>query len=136
MVKFKLLTKPTQFTKGNTAETLSELSTRYIFNSSSEDKHLLEIIVTNNSLPETEQWKCRTNSNFKNIDIKIDILSSKSKDYKNIESYICDILECEQKKELPNILIVCSHHKLLNKMFQLSYAASSPTLTLGPREHN
>ena len=116
MVKYMLNTKPTQFTKGKTEETLCRITKRYIRKLKDEDEHVLEIIVTNNSLPETEQWKYRTNNNFKNIEnITIDILSSKSKDYKNINDYICDILSCNNKKELPNILIVCFHSQRVCK---------------------
>ena len=107
---FKLRTKPTQFTIGKTEDTLCDLAQRYLLNEN-EEYHLIDIIVTNKSLPETEQWKFRTDKHFKNIEnITIDILSSKSKDYKTIGSYIQDILTCK-KKDLPNILIICYHSK-------------------------
>lgn len=108
---FKLCTKPCQFTKGKTEETLSDLTKRYLLNVSDTENHLIDIIVTNKSLPETGQWKIRTDKAFKKFDIKIDILSSKSKDYKNINKYIADILACKTKEEMPNILIICFHKK-------------------------
>lgn len=108
---FKLCTKPTQFTQGKTQDTLSELSKRYMLNAT-EKEHLIDIIVTNKSLPETEQWKIRTETTFKNFkNIIIDILSSKSNDFNNINSYIQNILNCQTKEELPNILIICYHTK-------------------------
>ena len=121
---FKLRTKPTQFTKGKTEETLCDLTQRYLLNVNETESHLIEIIVTNKSLPETEQWKIRTNNTFKNCkNITIDILSSKSHDYNSIESYIQNILSCKTKEELPNILIICYHTKRvcddLIKMFNL-----------------
>ena len=109
---FKLRTKPTQFTKGKTEDTLCDLTKRYLLNINDSDYHLIDIIVTNKSLPETEQWKFRTDKTFKNFkNITIDILSSKSNDYNNIGSYIQNILNCKTKEELPNILIICYHAK-------------------------
>jgi hypothetical protein len=109
---FKLRTKPTQFTKGKTEDTLCDLTQRYLLNTDEEKYHLIDIIVTNKSLPETEQWKFRTDKTFKNFkNITIDILSSKSNDYNTIGSYIQNILKCKTKDELPNILIICYHAK-------------------------
>jgi hypothetical protein len=110
---FKLRTKPTQFTAGKTEDTLCDLTQRYLLNNSGdEEHHLIDIIVTNKSLPETEQWKCRTDRKFNNMkDITIDILSSKSDDYKNINEYISNILTAKTKDDLPNILIICYHEK-------------------------
>ena len=109
---FKLRTKPTQFTKGKTEDTLCDLTQRYLLNINETDYHLIDIIVTNKSLPETEQWKIRTDKTFKNFkNITIDILSSKSNDYNTIGSYIQNILSCKTKEELPNILIICYHAK-------------------------
>ncbi len=114
MTLFELCTMPTQFTGGKTKATLQKITQRYLLNKECQDKreHSIEIIVTNNSLQETEQWKCRTKNNFKNeTNINIDILSSKSKDYKNIHEYISKINLCEKVEDLPNILIVCYHKK-------------------------
>ena len=109
---FKLRTKPTQFTKGKTEDTLCDLTQRYLLNSEETDFHLLDIIVTNKSLPETEQWKIRTDKTMKNfMNITIDILSSKSTDYNDIRTYICNIMNCKTKQDLPNILIICYHTK-------------------------
>jgi hypothetical protein len=109
---FKLRTKPTQFTTGKTEDTLCDLTQRYLLNINENDYHLIDIIVTNKSLPETEQWKFRADKTFKKFkNITIDILSSKSNDYNTIGSYIQNILNCKTKEELPNILIICYHAK-------------------------
>ena len=109
---FKLRTKPTQFTKGKTEDTLCDLTQRYLLNVSNNEYDLIDIIVTNKSLPETEQWKFRADKTFKKFNnITIDILSSKSEDYKEIKSYIQNILKCKTKEDLPNILIICYHTK-------------------------
>lgn len=124
-IKFKLLTKPTQFTRGKTEDTLKDIMERWLeynyIDNEERDKstHLIDIIVTNKSLQETQQWKYRTATKFKNFeDININILSSRrSKDndkedhYNNIQSYIRHILRADDRKKLPNILIVCYHTK-------------------------
>lgn len=109
---FSLRTKPTQFTTSKTQETLRDLLQRYLLNINETEYHLIDIIVTNKSLPETEQWKFRADKSFKNWrNITIDILSSKSNDYNTIGSYIQNILTCKSKEDLPNILIICYHEK-------------------------
>ena len=95
---FKLRTKPTQFTKGKTEDTLVDITQRYLVNKDESDYHLIDIVVTNNSIQETEQWKIRTDNKFENIgNVTIDILSSKSNDYNTIGSYIHNILSCKTK---------------------------------------
>jgi len=109
---YKLRTKPTQFTKGKTEDTLCDLTQRYYLNVNENEYHLIDIIVTNKSLPETEQWKYRADKTFKGIkNITIDILSSKSSDYNSISNYVQNILSCKTKEDLPNILIICYHTK-------------------------
>jgi hypothetical protein len=121
---FKLRTKPTQFVKGKTEDTLCDLIKRYALNTDDNKTHLLEIIVTNNSLPETEQWKFRTDKKFANYkNIVIDILSTKGKKYKKINDYICDFQECKKNVDRPNILIICYNNtrvcKDLLKIFNI-----------------
>ena len=120
---YKLRTKPTQFVKGKTEETLCDIMKRWEencllnndnedLNDSTKDKHLIDIIVTNKSLLETEMWKYRTVNKFKQEqDIKIHILSGKSDDFKNINTYISQITQATTKSQLPNVLIVCYHTK-------------------------
>ena len=115
---FKLRTKPTQSYRGKTEETLCDIMARWeenrldnhIVNSHDSDdsddsddnddnikKHLLDIIVTNNSLLETDMWKYRTVNKFKQEFINIHILSSKSNDFTNITSYINEIHQTKKK---------------------------------------
>jgi hypothetical protein len=111
---YKICTKPTQFTKGKTEETLANLAERYNLYQNNEQDHLLEIIITNNSLSETEQWCYRTAQHFKNTDnITIDILSSASKKFKLMKTYIGDfqLIKKTNPRNLPNILIMCTNHK-------------------------
>ena len=75
-------------------------------------EHLIDIIVTNNSLLETKQWKYRTKDKFQNDkEVNVHILSSKSNDFKNMSEYISQIQQAKNINELPNILIVCYHSK-------------------------
>ena len=129
---FKLRTKPTQFVTGKTEETLCDIMKRLNENNlinenenendsdnendnnndESITEHLIDIVVTNNSLLETEMWKYRTADKFKeNQDINIHILSSKSDDYTDINTYINEIQQVTNKSDLPNVLIVCYHAK-------------------------
>lgn len=117
-MKYSLRTKPTQFTRGKTEETLCDIyqriSERNLINDNENDTntHLIDIVVTNNSLVETQQWRYRMDEKFKGLkNIKINILSSKSKDHRAIDSYINEILVCDDKNKLPNILIMCFHSK-------------------------
>lgn len=118
MFKFGLRSKPTQFTRGKTEDTLCDLTQRYLLNCLNHDEHLIDIVVTNKSLAETDQWKTRTTIKFQNqpderfANIQIDILSSKNtSDFHNINDYITNIMTCTNKADLPNILIVCYHSK-------------------------
>ena len=125
---FKLRTKPTQFVRGKTDETLNDIIKRWeeykfidnyneydIIDNDNEEhctKHLIDVIVTNNSLLETKQWKYRTKDKFQNDkEVNVHILSSESNDFKNMSEYISQILQAKNINELPNILIVCYHSK-------------------------
>jgi hypothetical protein len=106
----------TQFTHGKTAQTLNQLAERHLINSSNniyEYFHLIEILVTNKSLLETEQWKIRTKNRFgENKQISVNILSSSTEsDFSNIDQFISKIITAKDKEELPNILIICFHKK-------------------------
>ena len=124
---FKLRTKPPQFVRGKTEETLSDMMQRWeeykffedenenedkTINKNGNKEHLIDIIVSNNSLLETEQWKFRTKDKFQNDkEVNVHILSSKSDDFKNMSEYISQIQQAKNVNELPNILIVCYHSK-------------------------
>ena len=113
IVELSLNHELTQFTKGKTEQTLKGICERYLLNSCEMEEHLIEVIITNLSLAETQQWKIRTKKKFiGDENINIDILSSKKEsDYRNIDSYITDIMTSKNKNELPNILIICFHKK-------------------------
>jgi len=110
-IPMSLIHELTQFTKGKTEQTLNQVTERYLINNDNPDEHLIDIIITNNSLLETEQWKVRTKNQFKEYEnIEVDILSSsKDSKYHKIDSYMKKIGSASCKKELPNILIMCYH---------------------------
>jgi hypothetical protein len=111
---YQICTKPPQFVGGKTEETLTKIAERYNMYQENEQDHLLEIIVTNNSLAETDQWTYRSDEKFKHTDnITIDILSSKSRKFKDIKTYIGNFLVIKKTnpRNLPNILIMCTNHK-------------------------
>jgi len=122
---FKLRTKPTQFVRGKTDETLNDIMKRYeewkfidnenaehIINNNDSKEHLIDIIIANNSLLETEQWKYRTKTKFQSDrELNVHIISSKSNDFKNMSEYISQIQQTTNQNDLPNILIVCYHSK-------------------------
>lgn len=112
----------TQFTIGKTQQTLNQVAERYLLNSNNLDDHLIEVLVTNNSLAETEQWKVRTKTKFGENDyINVDILSSsKDSDFNNIHQFISKIITSKNRNELPNVLIICFHKKrVCDDLFQL-----------------
>jgi hypothetical protein len=112
----------TQFTVGKTEQTLNRVAERYLLNSSDLEDHLIEVIITNNSLLETEMWKVRTKNKFgENQDISVDILSSsKDSDFGNIHQFIDKIITAKSRSDLPNVLIVCFHKKrVCDDLFKL-----------------
>lgn len=138
---YKLCTKPPQFVTGKTEVVLCDIWKRIekiklnndndIDNETDNDndsdnekdngndsddnkihKHTIDIIVTNNSLVEAEQWKCRLVSKVKEYrDVKFHILSSKSNDFTDINTYINGIQQVTDENDLPNVLIVCYNAK-------------------------
>jgi len=112
----------TQFTVGKTEQTLNQVAERYLLNSNNLEDHLIEVLVTNNSLAETEQWKVRTKTKFGENDyINVDILSSsKDSDFNNIHQFISKIITSKNRNDLPNVLIICFHKKrVCDDLFQL-----------------
>ena len=123
----KLITKPTQFVRGKTDDVLIDIAKRAlqkkeIYNEyTQQTEHTIDIVFTNNSLAETKQWKSRTGFKFNKFkNINIDIVSSKSKDSKNIGQYVTQrLISCEKIEDLPNILIACSNKIRCNDVIDL-----------------
>ena len=106
----------TQFTNGKTGQVIEKITKRYlIYNTETKNnEHLIQIVVTNLNLSETLQWTTRIKLKLKDNPINIHILSSKSKDYKDIKPYCTDILNSKGDNSMPNILIMCFHNKRIS----------------------
>jgi hypothetical protein len=124
-VPLSLTHELTQFTHGKTEQTLNDICNRYLLNITENKHHIIQIIITNNSLLETKQWKVRTKhrAEKENYDtITIDILSSdQSSEYHNIDKYISEMMQIDKKDKykLPNVLIVCFHKKRIEDIEKL-----------------
>lgn len=129
-IPFSLNHELTQFTIGKTEQTLNGICKRYIINQNESNEHLIEIIITNNSLLETTQWKVRTKNKLNNDDINIYILSSKKdSEYKHIEQFINNINDADTKNDLPNVLIICFHkQRVKDDLYKLFEHFSKKTL--------
>lgn len=133
----ELRTKPCQFVIGKTEDTLCYMTKRYLMyaDEQKEQEHLIEIIITNKNLAETNQWKSRSDKKFLQFEcINIDILSSKSK-CRNIDTYIGQLVQRKTKKDYTNILIMVKHPTRLDDMKRLfSYysgeCVSKSTITI------
>jgi hypothetical protein len=138
---FKLRTKPTQFTSGKTEETLCDITQRYLLSVENNNTHIIDVVITNKSLPETQQWKCRTDAKFRNLNIEninIFILSSKSKDYTNMSTLIEEhIYRAQTKNDLPNVIIVCYHKKrVCDDIIKLLDSCSRNSYLFNRNNHN
>lgn len=111
-----------QFTKGKTEKALQAIAERHLYKTDNE-KHSIDIIVTNNNLQETEQWKIRTSLKFRDCtSINIHMLSSKTgkkendkkQNHTQVSSLISKMtkaLNLNKQDEIPNIIIMCCHSK-------------------------
>lgn len=105
-----------QFTKGKTEKSLQAIAERHLYKTH-EDKHSIDIIITNNNLQETEQWKIRTSQKFRgHTNININVLSSKkgNNNHTNVSTLISQMtkaLNLNREDMLPNVIIMCCHSK-------------------------
>lgn len=105
-----------QFTKGKTEKSLQSIAERHMHRVC-EDKHSIDVIITNNNLQETEQWKIRTDKKFQGCsNININVLSSKKghKNHTSVSTLISEMtkaLNLNKRDMLPNVLIMCCHSK-------------------------
>ena len=118
----------TQFTKGKTEQTLTKIALNHIIHREQCDTNLISIIVSNNSLLETQQWMYRAKDTF-DSDLRVQVLSSNTKikddkgkviGYRNFQTFITDIMSAKSMKDIPSILIMCCHHKrILDDLIKL-----------------
>jgi hypothetical protein len=71
--------------------------------------HHITVILTNNNLSETTQWKMRLQ---KKLRLNTIILSSKkTSDIKSLDQLFGSMMRCKKADSLPDLLVMCTHDK-------------------------
>lgn len=117
-IEFVLNHELMQFTRGKTEKTLKAIAERHVLRMQ-DDKHSIDVIITNKNLQETEQWKIRTINTFRDCkDIHINVLSSKfdkndkQRNHRDVSTLISLMTrKLNLNQTLPNIIIMCCHSK-------------------------
>jgi hypothetical protein len=79
--------------------------------------HHITVILTNNNLSETTQWKMRLQ---KNLRLNTVILSSKkTSDIKSLDQLFGKMLRCKRADSLPDLLVMCTHEKRTSDLYDL-----------------
>jgi hypothetical protein len=79
--------------------------------------HHMTVILTNNNLSETTQWKMRLR---KNLRLNTMILSSSKKsDMKSLDQLFGKMLRCKKPDGLPDLLVMCTHEKRTSDLKEL-----------------
>ena len=114
-IKHVLNTELMQFTLGKTEKTINSIKQSQqdwleylqINDDTIPGTRIIPIILTNNSLAETEQWTIRLGKELK--DMKIVIVSSKeTADYSNSSELINYMKECDLN-DLPSVIVMCTN---------------------------
>jgi len=135
-IKHVCNTELMQFTLGKTEKTINniKLETQQwleyleINDDTVPGTMVIPIVLTNNSLAETEQWTIRLGKELKDLNIVI-VSSKDTADYSNANDIITYMKECELK-EIPNVIVMCTNGvriKTCLKMFKaFSHLSPSP----------
>ena len=71
--------------------------------------HHITVILTNNNLSETAQWKMRLQNKLR---LNTVILSSKkTSDMKSLDQLFGKMMQCKKADSLPDLLVMCTHEK-------------------------
>jgi hypothetical protein len=83
--------------------------------------HHMTLVLTNNSLPETEQWKYRLEKNM-DEGINSRVISSKKEkgddNFKNLGGLITSMVKAKTASDLPDMLVMCTHAKRTDDVFE------------------
>ena len=122
--KYLLNVEGTQFPLSKTEKQLQviELTNvaklHYLHSPTTNEHHVISIIISSNNLAETAQWYARTEKRF-GKKLKICVVSSKTSNDKmgsgrGINNFIhaCSLLK---EKNLPNILLMCCHSRRIGE---------------------
>ena len=82
--------------------------------------HHITVILTNNNLSETTQWKMRLQKKFVKERLNTVILSSKkTSDIKSLDQLFGKMLRCKKADSLPDLLVMCTHDKRTSDLKEL-----------------
>jgi hypothetical protein len=74
--------------------------------------HHIGIVLTNNNISETNQWKIRLKNKFKGQGLNVITLSSKKEsDIRSLDQLWVKLLMCKNASALPDLIVMCSHDK-------------------------
>jgi hypothetical protein len=137
-IRHVLNTELMQFTLGKTEKTINSIKQSQqewieylqINDDTSPGTCIIPIILTNNSLAETEQWTIRLGKELDGL--KVVIVSSKeTSDYSNSSELINYMKECELN-ELPSVIVMCTNGTRINTCREIFKAFSH--LSHSPRK--
>jgi hypothetical protein len=82
--------------------------------------HHMNIILTNNSLLETQMWRHRLNTKTKELKLKICTLSSKKNStFNSLDQITSMFVNAKSANDLPDILVMCTHGARTNDIIKL-----------------
>jgi hypothetical protein len=83
-------------------------------------RHHITVVLTNNSLPETDQWNYRL-SKKSGEGIRIRVLSSKKgkNNYMSLDALFGDMAKARNASYLPDMLVMCTHSKRADDLHEL-----------------
>ena len=80
--------------------------------------HHMTVILTNNNLSETKQWKLRLLKNLHTLNTII-LSSNKTSDIKSLDQLFGKMLRCKKADGLPDLLVMCTHEKRTSDLKEL-----------------
>jgi hypothetical protein len=82
--------------------------------------HHITVILTNNSISETNQWKIRLKNKFAGEGMNIVSLSSnKNSDINHLSQLWYKLLLCKNASSLPDLIVMCTHDKRTSDLIKL-----------------
>jgi len=83
--------------------------------------HHITLVLTNNSLTETEQWKYRLEKNMEE-GIHSRVISSKKEkgddNFRNLQGLVTSMVKAKSASDLPDMLVMCTHAKRTEDVFE------------------
>lgn len=120
---FQLLVKPTQYVGGKTKDVINLILKQQAINLvdvNENEVYTINIVLTNNSLLESEQFTVRLNKNSNVLKSYNTItFDSKNKRFKKLDNIISEIISASSRKELPNCIISCCNTKRIKDYIKL-----------------